>query len=234
MERSEAVLKFLGSQSYEKGGQPTPGERAFVTISRQAGAGGRALAAALLEEFARRGNPVLTGWQWADRPVCESLASDPRLHTSLAALLDEHYRSRLEDFLSQLLSGAAPQLKLYHALFGTVRALAAVGRVVLVGRAGVCATRGLPGGVHVRLVGSRGARIERVSRRFGWDTAKAESWVDQQDRDRAAVVKEYFGRDAADPLLYDLVVNTDRVPVPSAASAVAELVLARARQPLQV
>ena len=62
MERTEAVLKFLGSQTYESGKtQAEPGERAFVTISRQAGAGGRALAAALLEEFAKRGNPVLTG-----------------------------------------------------------------------------------------------------------------------------------------------------------------------------
>jgi cytidylate kinase len=234
MEHSELVLRFLGSQVFETPqALPEPGERAFVTVSRQAGAGGRTLATALLEEFGRRGGPALSGWQWADRDVCESLAADPRLNVSLSALLDERYRSRLEDYLAQVLSGAAPQLKLFRALFATMRSLAAVGRVILVGRAGVCATRGMPGGVHVRLVGSRGARIERSARRFAWDQAKAERWVDEQDRSRAALVKEYFGHDVADPLLYDLVINTDAVPAAAAAASVADLVLARARAPLR-
>lgn len=234
MERSELVLRFLGSQVFEKKETlPEPGERAFVTISRQAGAGGHSMATALLEEFGRRGSPALSGWQWADRDVCESLAADPRLNVSLSALLDEHYRGRLEDFLAQMVSGAAPQLKLFKALFATMRSLAAVGNVILVGRGGVCATRGMPGGVHIRLVGSRGARIERCARRFGWDHGKAERWVDEQDRARAQLVKEYFGHDVGDPLLYDLVVNTDAVPAAGAAAAVADLVLARARMPLR-
>ena len=228
MERSELVLRFLGSQTFEKPDSlAKPGERAFVTISRQAGTGGRSLAAALLEEFVRRGVPALSGWQWVDREVCESLAADPRLHVSLSALLDERHRGRLEDYLLQVISGAAPQIMLHRALFATMRSLASVGKVVIVGRAGVCATRGLPGGAHVRLIGSRGARIERVGQRFGWGQAQAERWVYEQDRARAAVVKEYFAHDIQDPLLYDAVINTDTVPVPAAAAAIAELVLAR-------
>ncbi|TBR18492.1 cytidylate kinase-like family protein [bacterium] len=234
MERNEVLLRFLGSQVFEKPEtRPEPGERAFVTISRQAGAGGRTMATALLDEFGRRGSPALAGWQWADRDVCESLAADPRLHTSLEALLDEHYRGRLEDYLAQVISGAAPQFKLHQALFATMRSLAAVGKVVLVGRAGVCATRGMPGGVHIRLVGSRGARVERVARRFGWDGTKAERWVDEQDRSRAALVREYFGQNMDDPLLFDAVINTDSVPAAAAAAAVADLVLARLRMPLR-
>ena len=234
MERNELLLRFLGSQVFEKTpSRPEPGDRAFVTVSRQEGAGGREMAAALLDEFARRGLPQFSGWQWADRDVCESLAADPRLHVSLANLLDEHYRGRLEDYLAQVISGAAPQVKLHHALFATMRSLAAVGKVVLVGRAGVCATRGMAGGVHVRLVGARGTRIARCEKRFGWDNAKAERWVDEQDRARRAVVKEYFGQDVDDPLLYDAVINTDAVPPSAAASVVADLVLARTRMPLR-
>lgn len=64
MERNELLLRFLGSQVFEKPeSRPEPGERAFVTVSRQAGAGGRTMAAALLDEFARRGLPQLSGWQ---------------------------------------------------------------------------------------------------------------------------------------------------------------------------
>lgn len=232
MERNEVLLRFLGSQVFEKPQSlPEPGERAFVTISRQAGAGGRTMADALLAEFARRGTPALAGWQWADREVCESLAADPRLNVSLRALLDERYRGRLEDYLAQVIGGAAPQVKVHHALFATMRSLAAVGKVVLVGRAGVCATRQMPGGVHVRLVAGRDSRIKRVAARFGFDEAKARRWVDEQDLARAALAKDYFAADLNDPLLFDATFNTDVVSPAAAAGMVADLVLARVKTP---
>lgn len=234
MERSEIILRHVSSQAFERPPQAAePGRRPFVTISRQAGAGGRSLAAALLECFARRGVPELSKWEWADRRVCEGLATDPRLGISVAALLDERFRGRIEDYLAQALCGTAPQLKVYHALFATMRSLAAVGRVILVGRGGTWATRGYVGGVHVRLVGSRGARVERVAVQNSWGRAQAGRWVDEQDKERAALAREYFSASSDDPLCYDAVLNTDHLPVADAAEAVAELALARSREPVR-
>lgn len=230
MERDEFVLRFLDSQTFERPGpEGEPGTRPFVTVSREAGAGGRSLAEALLAAFARRRRPELAGWQWADKAVCDRLAGDPRLKVSLEALLDERFRGRLEDALTSALVGTAPQFAVYRSVFRTERALASVGRVILVGRGGVLAARGLPGGVHVRLVGAREARVERVAARNGWTRAAAGRWVDEQDRARAALLKEYFRASIADPGLYDVTFNTDRVSPDAAAEAVAELVLARSR-----
>lgn len=231
MERTADVMRFLDSQAFERvDPEGELGTRPFVTVSRSAGAGGRSLAEALMRVFARRARPELSGWQWADNEVCGRLANDPRLGVSLDALLDERFRGRLEDALTSTLAGTAPQFTVYRSMFRTERSLAAVGRVILVGRGGVCATRGLSGGVHVRLVGARAARVERVAARQGWVRAQAEAWVDAQDKAREALVREYFGASLADPLLFDATFNTDLVSPDSAAEAVAELVLSRARR----
>ncbi|MBI5594652.1 MAG: cytidylate kinase-like family protein [Elusimicrobia bacterium] len=232
MNNPESVLRFLKSEAFETHPElPAPGARPFVTISRQAGAGGRSLAEALLRHFAARQVPELSGWHWMDRELCENLAADPRLGVSMESLLDERFRGRLEDFLSHALSGSAPQIQVHRALFSTMRSLAAVGRVVLIGRGGVCATRGFSGGIHVRLVGSRSARIERAALRRGRGRAEAECWVDEQDKARTKLLKEYFGASAADPLLYDMTCNTDLLAPDEIAEAVAGLVLMRTRTP---
>lgn len=230
MDNPEVVLRFLASEAFEKpSDRPEPGARPFITISRQAGAGGRSLAQALLTHFASHRDPLLSGWQRADREVCETLAADPRLGVSMQALLDERFRGRLEDYLSQAISGSAPQIKVHRALFSTMRSLAAVGRVILVGRGGFMATRGYLGGLHLRLVGSRASRIERVCLRESLSRAEAERWIDRQDKDRRALVAEYFGASAEDPQNFDAVFNTDLLGFDSIAEAVTELVLSRAR-----
>ena len=49
-----------------------------------------------------------------------------------------------------------------------VRALAEVGRVIIVGRGGVFITRDLPGGIHVRLVAPREWRVRRGRVAIPW------------------------------------------------------------------
>ena len=232
MDTPESVLRFLVSEGFEKRpDRPEPGSRPFITISRQAGAGGRSVAEALLKRFDSARSQDLYGWQWMDKSICDSLARDPRLGVSMKSLLDERFRGRLEDYLTSAITGTAPQIKVYRALFSTMRSLAAVGRVILVGRGGACATRGYPGGVHIRLVGSRPARIERAALRLGMTHSAAERWVDEQDKARSALMKEYFRVSSDDPLLYDATYNTDHLPPEHVAESVAALVLLRARMP---
>ncbi|MDE2291254.1 MAG: cytidylate kinase-like family protein [Elusimicrobia bacterium] len=230
MERPELLLRYLSSHAYERTqGCPEPGLRPFLTISRQAGAGGHTLAELIPKAFEETGAEKLKGWQWADRAICESLAADPKMGVSLDSLLDERFRGHLEDYLSQTIVGTAPQMRVHRALFRTIRSLAAFGRVVILGRGGVCCTRGFKGGVHVRLIGSRPVRVQRTMSRLSCGKVEAERWVDAQDKERAGLLKEYFGARIDDPMLYDVVLNTDRWSPKETAAAIADLVLARAR-----
>ena len=67
MSELEKIKSFLESASYE--GKQGPGldrgngRYPFVTISRQAGAGGNSLGDAILDELKDRRDPLFQGWQ---------------------------------------------------------------------------------------------------------------------------------------------------------------------------
>ncbi len=226
--RSNAALRtFLVTSFRERRERETVdrrGELPFITISRQAGAGGRSLAKAILEEFERHpGEPVLQGWSSFDRELCEMVATDPELNVSLTELLTEEYRSRAEDYVAVML-GKSFQDEVQKRISVAIRELALVGKAIVVGRGGACITRDVRPGVHVRLVAPRDSRVERMRESFAVSEKEAARWVDEQDRSRAKMMKSRFGEDIDDPLLYHTVWNTDRTSFEMIARSVCELV----------
>jgi cytidylate kinase len=81
--------------------------------------------------------------------------------------------------------------------------------VIIVGRAGASLTRHLPGGLHLRLVASLPARVRRMMAVKDVSEKEARRAVAERDRARADLVESYFHRDINDPLLYDMVWNTE-------------------------
>lgn len=209
-------------------GEPEPGRRPFVTISRQAGAGGRTLAYALAAALERESEPLWRGWQIFDQELCLRLAEDEELNVSLESLLREEYRSPMGDALAQLLAGASPQETVLRRLFKLMRALACSGKAILIGRAGCLVTKGLPSGVHVRLVASAEWRVRRLGRHLGVPLGEARRLAGEEDESRASLFRARFRRDIEDPLLYDAVFDAERVPFDEEAAAVVALLKARA------
>ncbi len=68
-------------------------------------------------------------------------------------------------------------------------------------------------GLCVRITALLDARIESIARERGVDLVAAEKLVHLTDEDRAAFVQHHFHRDIADPLAYDLVINTGRLGI---------------------
>src|SRR5438067_401841 len=145
------LQEYIKSVSGLPGVHP-PVERApfpFVTISRQTGAGGHALAEAILKVMkAHDDEPLFRGWQILDQEICSKVLEDPQLKTSMESLLTERYRGEIEENLSQMVTGNSPQFEVYRKIAQIVRSFAAVGKVVIVGRAGCMLTREFPLGVH--------------------------------------------------------------------------------------
>jgi cytidylate kinase len=52
-------------------------------------------------------------------------------------------------------------------------------------------------------------------------------FIEKEDRGRERYLKKYFKADLNDPLLYDLVINTDRITYDHAARLIADAVLKR-------
>ncbi len=225
MEHISDVVRYLDSVAYRMELAPNPppfGHSPFVTISRQAGADGHALARAILEALGRRHGEAFEGWEVFDKYLFQMLAEDPRLKAPMRYLLDEEYHSRATDYFEQLFGWYTPQDVLTARILRSVRAIAGAGKVVIVGRAGATATADMRGGIHVRLVASEERRIALLRRRTGLDDKRAKSRLAELDEGRRRMIREHFKRDVSDPLLYDAVFNEDRLPTSEIAEWIAD------------
>lgn len=203
----------------------------FVTISRQAGAGGHLLSYVLLTDFLKEPDRKLfEGWHVFDRQLCEVVASDPQLQSSFQALLTERYRSEFAEFIESLFTGRSRQYEEYKKTSEVVRVLATLGKVIIVGRAGCCVARDLAGGVHVRLVAPEPARVRWMMSKLRLSQEEARALVREQDQQRRRMLNTFFNRDIDDPLLYDAVWNTDRATPHEISQSIIQMLKIRAAQ----
>lgn len=196
----------------------------FITISRQTGAGGHTLAEAILKELEATRSPVSGAWQILDQDLCQKVMDDPKLYYPMQWLLTERFEKEFIDYLAQMIAKTSPQIAVYHKIFRIIRTFATAGKVIVVGRAGAFITKDLPLGIHVRLVAPRALRIQNMMRVFGMRKGEAEVAVQDQDAARALLVRRcIINRDISDPLNYDMVWNTERVPIPAIASVLVQM-----------
>jgi cytidylate kinase len=219
--------RYLSYQGSERRALP------FITISRQAGAGGHTLAEALLRVMEHKQDTSLFGgWQICDQQLCEMFSQDPRLAASMQSLLTEEYRSQIEQFITSLLGTQTDQNLVYKEMFEMIRWLASVGKFIIVGRGGSQVTRGIGLGVHVRLVAPESIRVQRMKMRLGKSEEEALQIVHKQDRERARLVRTYFHADIDDPLLYDVTWNTSTVAFEAIAEAIVCIIKERVKAAL--
>lgn len=197
----------------------------FVTISRQAGAGGRSVARAIVRRFEREGE---AGWTVFDANAFQEAVRRAGLIAPARLAEEEVYEGPLGDWLEQLFGRNSPQDAVMLAVFRAMREAARRGRVVFVGRGAVCLLRDL-GGVHARLVASLDARLHRLEERYEITAEEARRRLREMDESRSAFFRDHLHRRIDDPALYDLVLNTDWVSSEEAAALVLELDRARAR-----
>lgn len=102
--------------------------------------------------------------------------------------------------------------------------LANKGNVVLRGWGATCLLRSVPHVVTVRITRSMKNRVEWLMGRLETDDADfAEAEIRRSDAAHAARMHQQFGVTWGDPVLYDLVLNTDRVSVESCVAQILNL-----------
>jgi len=199
----------------------------FITISRESGSGGSALA----EELSRRLDRFLTveqpHWTVFDRNLVEKMLEHYQLAASLSRFLPEDKVSEIDSSVGEIL-GLHPSIwTLVHQTNSTMRRLAGMGNVILVGRGANFATAGLGHGLHVRLIGSPERRARRIGTLRGLPAELALAHNRKADAARRDYVRSFFDADIDDPATYDLMVNMDRFTIEQAADLVIALLQSR-------
>jgi cytidylate kinase len=223
------LASFIESLRYhEKNGpqiDPKRGRFPFITISRQAGAGGNALAKVLEENVQKlHAEPLFCGWQLCGPQLRQLLSQDPALKNIVESLRRTEYHSHAEDFIAQFIYGGSSQDVVIKRMFHLMRAFAIHGKVIFVGRGSTLLTHDLPLGIHVRLEASMESRVKRMMPMLGSDAKKVRQVIEEKDKAKAELVKTFFHKDIRDPLLYDIVWNTDRVPIAEIAKLLIEMI----------
>jgi cytidylate kinase len=207
-----------------------------VTISRECGSGGSSLARLLAAELDQESPPTGDEQPWTvfDQEIVQHMLTSHELSPRLARFLPEKKLSELTSSVGEIV-GLHPNLwELVQRTNRFLRGVAQRGRVILVGRGANFATAGLRGGIHIRLTAPAEFRNRHMARVMQCPQRQAAAHNRQVDAARRSYVRSVFDHDVADPLAYDLLINTAQVPLDQAAAMIATLVTARAPAPAQV
>ena len=198
-----------------------------ITISPQYGSYGDAVAELLCDRL---------GYRLFDKNLIRRLAAEKGLQPEkVIRLSDDQYRprTRAERFLENAAppprnpgawagyssasardrSAVEPVMRLIHVAYE-------MGNVVVIGRGAQVVLRDKPDVLHVRLTAPLEIRVRRHQIRAGLDVEAAREQVLHRDRASAQFVQRYYDADVADPALYDLIVNTGRLPLEVAAELI--------------
>ncbi|HMA33404.1 MAG TPA: cytidylate kinase-like family protein [Chloroflexia bacterium] len=190
---------------------PEPGRLAagvnVITISRQYGAGGSELARLLAARFGFRviDNELLV--LAAERSGLD-LAKIERVYQQRPTFQDLRvYKERSEKYLA--------------AVHDVLETLAREGNVVVVGRGANLALLHHPNVFNLRVVADFAARLAHVQQREGLDESAARRTITEADYAREAYYRYLYNVMPDDPLAYDLILNTSRLPLAEASALVA-------------
>jgi cytidylate kinase len=232
----EALRGYVSAQmrsgSVAEGEEELGDRRPFVTLSRQAGAGGRTAAAALAELLTNQGvGSTRAPWTVFDRNLLEVVTEEHHIPESLIRDVEKLDLTGVQAVVEEMFGVQPSALALVRKTSRTILGLARMGNAIIVGRAGNLVTRRLPFGLRVRLVGSPEQCLARMMRYYRLDRTAAAGLMAREDAGRRQFVRRYFRKSIADPLLYDLVVNTDDLAPTDAATLIAESLRIRQSAP---
>jgi cytidylate kinase len=193
-----------------------------ITISRQTGSGGHAVAEKLAEILGNHTPPGSCPWTVFDRNLVETVLKDHNLPTRLARFMPEDRISEVSDTMDELFGLHPPSWNLVRDVSDTILRLLEKASAIVIGRAGAVIAARLEHVLHVRLVGSEERRLAHLQEMTGIDHKMALEQLRREDRGRTRYVQKYFEKDVNDPLLYHIVINTDLVAYDDAAKLIAE------------
>lgn len=193
----------------------------IVTISREPGSGGNVIG----ERLARRLDLALF-----HQEVIHAMAKSAKVSAQLLESLDEKGLSVLEDWMAYLVDSRHmwPDQYIKH-LMKVIGAIGRLGGAVLIGRG---ANFILPPErrFSLRVIAPMEVRVANVARTYHVPESEARKRITKTDSERRAFIRKYFNTSVADPLNYDMVVNTGGASIDGVVEAVAALLVMPRRE----
>jgi cytidylate kinase len=105
-----------------------------------------------------------------------------------------------------------------------IKELAGSQSIVILGHGSQFILKDFPGAFHVLIVAQVEARVMRVMERLKLNEEEARMEINHFDDGNRRFVKRYFQANIADPINYDIVINTNHLNIEGAASIIVDTV----------
>lgn len=183
----------------------------LISIEREYGSGAARIAQTIADRL---------GWKLWDQDITSEIAARLKCKAELVKAREERCDSMFYRLVKAFMRGSfepslpTANLELLDAehlaiLFEkVVTEIAEKGNAVIIGRGAAWFLRDRTDGYHVFLYASYGEKMRRVLAQ-GESEKDAEHLLESVDRERAAFVKKYYGKDWPDRHLYDMMLNTE-------------------------
>jgi len=194
----------LEQQGRRRAAEEVKRTRPVLAISRQFGALGAALARQVASAL---------HYSFWDRDLLGAICTNSGTTEQILNSVDERRRNGIAELVALFADGDAVSSQEYHVeLARVVHTIASHGNAVIVGRGAQYLLE--PDVVlRVRAVCELTKRIKGLMGRSDMTEDEARRLVKATDADRRRFIRQHFDRDCDDPIEYDLVINTGRVPL---------------------
>jgi len=179
---------------------------AIITISREMGSGGIPIVHEVAEKL---------GYTLVDREAILEVADRYGLSEEDVECADE----KPPAFVDELDKKTAVNL---HTIELIILDFALKGNIIVYGRGGQDLLKDVNNVFRVRIIAPFEERVERWAEREWLDPDLAYTLVRKSDQQRAGFIKYFFDRDWADPLYYDLTINTSRLSEETAVNMICD------------
>ena len=221
MQSTNSINRYLGAISARrsKDGDKKQPIRPFLTISRQAGAGGRTVGRKVVELLSADTHKV--PWTMFDKELVEAVRKQHNLPENIDRYMTESSANEVADYIGEMLGLHPSSFELVKKTNETIITLARMGKTIIVGRGGNLLTKGMPGGFHVRTVAPLEWRIQRLQEVHKLSEKDAAAKIKETDKGRRKYIDDHFDKDVDDILEYDCVINTGLMSFDAAAAMIA-------------
>jgi peroxiredoxin len=198
-----------------------------ITFSRQTGSGG--------DEIAQHVSQML-GWSYVDKALVVDVGRSLGYHEE--DIVDFHEDTyRVQSFVDKLMLRRKPakvtvaddshviktldEEKCLCTIQTVINNLAGRGNTVIVGRGGQAILRHKVGVLNVRVIAPQAVRVQRIMKSMGVNQEAALKIIAENDRAGSEYLRRFYDIDWDDPANYDVVINTAKLDLSTAALMIA-------------
>jgi hypothetical protein len=168
-------------------------------------------------------------WHVFDDEIVEHIARNAHVKEKIVRDMDEKSQSLVQEEIEQFLRLLAKEdnfgeFEYHQALLKTLVSLESKGEAILVGHGSAFAFDDDPLRLRIRITASLSKRIERLCKRLTEPEDTVRRHILEKDKRAREFVQFHFGKDRDDLSSYDLMINTDSLPIGNIVDAIVAMI----------